>query len=77
MLSAYQIAGVLSSEGCKTHRNNETSCSSMAEQPADNRQTADRYRAGGPAMETDMMDLHKRGVLWTPSVQPIGSAVDF
>jgi hypothetical protein len=56
---------------------NKPSCSSKAEQPADNRQTADRYRAGGPNKETDMHDPLKRGVLWTPSVQPIGSAVDF
>jgi hypothetical protein len=56
---------------------NNPSCSSKAEQPADNRQTADRYRAGGPNKETDMHDPLKRGVLWTPSVQPIGSAVDF
>lgn len=65
------------SDSHKTHQSNGASCSSMAEQPADNRQTADRYRAGGPTMETNMIDPHKRGVLRTPSVQPIGSAVDF
>jgi hypothetical protein len=47
----------------------------MAEQPADNRQTADRYRAGGPITETDMTDPHKRGVFKDPerSADWIGS----
>ena len=50
----------------KTQQTDNPSCSSKAEQPADNRQTADRYRAGGPNKETNMNDPLKRGVFMDP-----------